>query len=177
MRDLARDVHVLLDERGRGRERGSDVREPLDLDLGRQVLDGIDLDAEQILDGVGVLVAAQALRGDVAHGPGCAFVDRALEPRDEPVDFVLIRLPLAGRRHLPATELPYDLLEDLGVLGHGLGGKLLEAQLAGAINGVVAVDAIGLEHCKALLLACVLESAPRQRAADRDDGDARRREP
>ena len=66
MRDRARGVDVLLDERRRHAERGRDVREAVDLDLGRQVLLGIDLDVEQRLHGAGVLGSVQALRRDVA---------------------------------------------------------------------------------------------------------------
>ena len=66
VRDGARGVHVLLDERRRRAERGRDVREAMDLDLGRQVFLGIDLDVEQRLHGRGVLGAIEALRRDVA---------------------------------------------------------------------------------------------------------------
>ncbi len=66
MRDRARHVDVLLDERRRHAERGRDVREAVDLDLGRQVLGGIDLDAEQVLHGAGVLGSAEPLSGHVA---------------------------------------------------------------------------------------------------------------
>ena len=96
VRDGARGVHVLLDERRRRAERGRDVREAVDLDLGRQVFLGIDLDVEQRLHGVRVLGAAQALRRDVAGLLRRVLVDRALEARDEAVD--LLRRSAAGCR-------------------------------------------------------------------------------
>ena len=121
MRDRARDVDVLLDERRRHAEGGRDVREAVDLDLGRQVLGGVDLDAEQILHGAGVLGSAEPLSGYVADFVlGCAGIDRALEPGDHRVDFRLLGLRAARGRHEAAAQLVHDGFEHLRVLRHGV---------------------------------------------------------
>ena len=140
MRDRARHVDVLLDECRRHAERGRDVREAVDLDLGRQVLGGIDLDAEQILHGAGVLGSAEPLSGHVADFVLAALgIDRALEPGDHRVDFRLFGLRAARGRHEAAAQLVHDGFEHLRVLRHGVRGELLETELAGEIERVIRI--------------------------------------
>ncbi len=157
VRDGARGVHVLLDERRRRRERRRDVREAVNLDFRGQVFLGIDLDVEQRLHGMRVLGAREALRRDVAGLLRRVLVDRALEARDEPVDLFGCRLRLAGRRHQPAAQLDDRGLELLGVLRHLVEAEALERDLPGELGGVVALRAVAVEHGEALALAPLLE--------------------
>ena len=71
-----------------------------------------------------------------------AFVERALEPANQRVDFLLRGLDHAGRRHLAPAQFAHDFLEDLGVLGHGLGAKLVQKEVTGANVLVVATEAV-----------------------------------
>ena len=149
---MARDADVLLEERRRHAERGRDVVEAVDLDLGRQELRGVDVDADEIVHGGRVLGAVQALDRHVAgarhHG---VAVDRALEPRDERVDARLLGLRLARRRHQPAAQLAHRGFEHLRLERHGVGAHAFEHEAARGFGRVVAVDAVGLDERPLLL--------------------------
>ena len=71
-----------------------------------------------------------------------AFVERALEPANQRVDFLLRGLVDAGRRHLAPAQFADNFLEDLGVLGHGLGAKLVQKEVTGTNFLVVATEAV-----------------------------------
>ena len=73
-----------------------------------------------------------------------AFVEGALEPANQRVDFLLRGLEIAGRRHLAPAQFAHSFLEDLGVPGHGVCIKLVEEEVAGANGLVVATEAVGL---------------------------------
>ncbi len=73
-----------------------------------------------------------------------AFVERALEPANQRIDFLLRGLQHAGRRHLAPAQFAHDFLEDLGVLGHGLGAKLVQKEITGGNALVVAAEAVEL---------------------------------
>ena len=60
------------------------------------------------------------------------------------VDFLLRRLGHAGRRHLAPAQFAHNFLEDLGVFGHGLGAKLVQKEVTGGNELVVATEAVGL---------------------------------
>ncbi len=144
MRDRARGVDVLLDERRRDAERRRDVREALDLDLGRQVVGRIDVDVEQLLHRVRVLGAVEPLCGNVAD-LRVVFrvrVDGRLERRDQRVGVGRFWLRIAGRRHQVSAKLTDGGFEDFGVLGDGLQGDALERHVAGEVVLVVAIRAV-----------------------------------
>jgi hypothetical protein len=54
------------------------------------------------------------------------FIEGALEPVNEGVDFLLRGLEIARRRHLPPLQFAYGLLENFGVRGDGAGVELTE---------------------------------------------------
>src|SRR5438128_6018947 len=104
MRGLSRGGDILIKECGRDAERGGDVPEALDFDLGRQEFLGIELDAQQIADGRRELGPRQALdrymsrlrltasarqAGDIDL---LGSIERRFHPRRERVDVALIRL-------------------------------------------------------------------------------------
>src|SRR5262249_54973462 len=76
--------------------------------------------------------------------PLAAFVERALEPANQRVDFLLRGLGKAGRRHLAPAQFAHSFLEDLGVLAHGPGAKLVQKEVTGANALVVATEAVEL---------------------------------
>src|SRR5690606_38196349 len=174
MRGRARQIEVLLDECRRRAERGGDVREAVDLDLRRQILRRVDLDAEEILDGFRELRAVEALGRNVAD-PAIlgALVDRVLEPPYQRIDVGLLGLTGARRRHQTAAQLRDRTLENLGVLGHGLRSQTLEAEVSGAIERVVAIGAVGLEQSPPLLLAEAVTRENKNRC-DGSDGSSSR---
>ena len=169
---MTRDTDVLLEKRRRDAERGRDVVEAVDLDLRGQELGGVDLDADERLDRGRVLRAVQTLDRNVP----CArhhrvSVDRALEPRDQRVDVLLIGLRPARRRHQASAQLTNGHLEDLGMRGYGLGAEALEHRSARGFGRVVALDAVGLDQ-RPLLLGAVAEEAG---AMDYEGGDTERK--
>src|SRR5262249_4993775 len=122
-----------------------DVVEAFDRDIGREVLRGIDLHSQKVLHGIGILVAVQALDGNAARKVRrAALVERALEPANQRVDFLLRGLGNAGRRHLAPAQFAHNFLEDLGVFGHRLGAKLVQKEVTSGNELVVAPEAVGL---------------------------------
>ena len=51
---------------------------------------------------------------------------------------------IAGRRHQAPAQFAHSFLEDLGVPGHGLCVELVEQDVAGANDAIVATEAVGL---------------------------------
>jgi hypothetical protein len=78
------------------------------------------------------------------HRRLATFVEGALQPANQRVDFILRGLRIARRRHEAAPQFAYSVLEDLRVLSHGLCGELVEHDIASANYGVVATDAVAL---------------------------------
>src|SRR5205807_3893184 len=90
------------------------------------------------------LGTVQALDGNAARKVRlAAFVERALEPASQRVDFLLRGLGHAGRRHLAPAQFAHNFLKDLGVFGHGPGAKLVQKEVTGANALVVATEAVG----------------------------------
>ena len=116
-RDGARGVDVLVDEVGRHLQRGGVVVEvALDVVVG-QPGRGVDVQPEQIADGVLILAAIEpAQRHASGAAPGGLGVDFGLEPRHERGRRLAVRATGAGRRHQTAAQLADHLLGDLGVL-------------------------------------------------------------
>ena len=146
-RDLRRRGQILLEQRGRYAQDVGDVVETVALVVGRQELGRIDVEREQIAHGVAVLGSIQAMDGGGAgiRRGGGGRVEPLLEITDETGSCLVVGLRLAWRRHLPATQLARDFLEDLLVLGHLLKVDILERQAARLAGKVMAVDAVTLD--------------------------------
>ena len=130
-RDRARGVDVLVDEIGRDLQGGGVVVEvALDVVVRQQRL-RVDVEPEQIADGVRVLAAIEATQ---RHTSGMrlrrAGVDFVLEPRDEVGRRLTIRAPGAGRRHETTAQLADHLLGNLGVLVDRVQIELRQRQAA-----------------------------------------------
>ena len=119
---------------------------PLMLSSGSQAL-GVDVEPEQIADGVLVLAAIEATQ---RHASGAAAtvprVDLVLEPRDERGRGLTVRAPRAGRRHQTAAQLADHLLGNLGVLAGRVEIQLGQRQAARLHPVVVAGDAVLIDE-------------------------------
>ncbi len=158
MRYRPRGTQVLLDERGRDAEGRRDIREPVDLDVARQVLRRIDLDTEQRLR-IGVLGPIEPLSCNVTDGRllrarRYRATVRSTQSRHR------CRLGRAagcrGGMSRPRS-FPDDRLEELRVLRHRRrGAQLIEAKVAGEVVGVVALGAVAIDDLPLLLPRRVL---------------------
>jgi len=80
---------------------------------------GSSLHSQKVHHGIGILGTVQALDSNVPRRLRLAgFVERALEPARQRVDFPLRGLGSAGRRHLAPTQFAHNFLEDLWMFGH-----------------------------------------------------------
>ena len=131
---------------GRHGERRGDVVEAVHLDLGRQQVLHLDLDAQQRAHGVGVFGAVQALRGHVSGARGLlAGVEAALQPGDQGVVLRLRGLLAARRRHQVAAQLAHRGLPELGVLRDVRLAQRVEGDATRPVGGVVAFGAVVLQ--------------------------------
>ena len=121
---------------------------------------GVELDAQQIVDGRSVLGARHALHRHVAgYGASNTAGDAAtrgaielrLHPRHERVDLALIRLAASGRRHQPATQLAHGGFPDVGVILNRVQGQGVERHTSGMDRRAVAPGAVGVERLARLL--------------------------
>ena len=116
--------------------------------VARQQRLAVGLQGQQILDGVDVLQPVQPPRrhparvGVVRGGA----VERGFERRREGVDGGGVGARPALRRHLPATQLADDPLEDLGVRVHPADVQSVEHQAGRLESLVVAGDAVAVEQ-------------------------------
>ena len=116
-RDGARGGNVLVDETGRYLQGGGIVIEvALDVVV-RQQCRRVDIEPEQIADGVGILSAVEAAQWHTSgFGIRNPRVDFVLEPRDQFRHRLTIRAPGASRRHETTAQLADHFLGNLGVL-------------------------------------------------------------
>ena len=124
------------------------VVEPEAGHVARQQFGAVDLERQQVLDGVDVLDTVQPPGGDAARvGRGLALaVQGGFECGEERVDVggVGTRPPLGG--HLPAAQLPDHLLEHLDVCRGLPDVDGVERQTGGLQSFVVTGDAIAVEQ-------------------------------
>ncbi len=142
--DLARGVHVALEQHGRNAEHVADVVEAVGGVVRRQQRRGIDIERQQIANGVRVLGAVQA----VQHGPSGIGLDRGRpierirKPGDELAACRGVRLRRALRRHHPDAHFPDGLFPDAGLRGDVRIVHVVERQPAALRALVVAAGAV-----------------------------------
>jgi hypothetical protein len=146
-RDRPRRIDVLIDEVGRYLQRRRVVVEmALDVVVRQQRL-RVDVQADQIANGVGVLAAVQTAQRHTAGSGGHALlVDLGLEPGDERGRGLIVRPPRARRRHQAATQLADHLLGDLGMLADRVEVQLRQRQAAGLAAVAVAAHAVLIDE-------------------------------
>ena len=121
--DLRCRRNIAVHQRRRQRQHLRVVVEPEARIVGGEQRRTIDLQREQVSDCIDVLEAVEPVYGH-APGIGSGFrrpVERGLERVGEGVPRRRVRPRAADRRHLPAAQLAYDLLQHGGV-----GGRLPE---------------------------------------------------
>ena len=139
---------ILLEQRRRDAQHAGDVVEPVALVVGRQQIGDVDLQVEQIADGVAVLRAIETMDRLVARMdlPDRAAIQRLLERDGERFERRLVGTRHALRRHHPAAQLHDDLLPHVGVRG-GVGGiHAFEREAAGLGTSGMAGQAVLLNE-------------------------------
>ncbi len=153
--DLLGRVEVVLDGRVLHRLDVAEVGEAFAADRVAGGVDaGLDVDAGQVVDGVGVFGAGQAADGDAAGIAGVLRVELA-ERRSDPrhrrgplrVGGEVVRV--VGGRHVAALEHQRDVVPQVCLLAHGRGGQargqLVEVDATLGSGAGVAVGAVLLE--------------------------------
>ena len=146
--DPARRRHVALQQpRSHGQDVGV-VVEAVGEIVGRQHRPGIDLQVQQIADGVRVLQAVEAMNGRPAGIRLCGggAVEGGLQPRRERVVGRGVRPRAARRGHRLRTQLLEDLLPNIGVYPDVLDVDGVEGEVPRQQALVVAGDAVAVEH-------------------------------
>ena len=140
---------VALQERGGDVEEVRVVVESEAQVVGRQERRRVDLQRQQVADGVGVLGPVQPVdRGPAGIGVRLRRpVERRLQPRGRGVvgGGLRTRTPPRGR-HRAFVQLQQHLLPDVRVFADGFQRRLVEGQVAGAEPFVVAGDAVAVEE-------------------------------
>ncbi len=151
VRDGAGGVQVLIDERRRDLQGlRVVVVAVLDVVCGQQ-RGGVDVQAEQIADGVLVFAPVETTERDapdvLVRG---GRVDRVLEPAGHLEHGLVVGALLASRRHEAAAQLADGLLPDLRVLGDRLGAHDVERHAPRPVLEVVAAHAVILQQAPVL---------------------------
>ena len=158
-------VRVALDQHGRDSERAGDVVEPEARVVAGQKLLRVDVQREQIADGVRVFRAVQPVqRRPAGIRRACGEpIELGLEVRDELLLLLLVRPRFARRRHHARPELAHDLLPLLG-----RSSDLVDVQAVEVEPGEQRARALGL--LAMALVARALEERMRRRRRLRAGG-------
>ena len=145
--DAPRRRHVLLDVQRRHRQHVADVVEPVAGVVGRQVPRVVEVEPQEVADGVAVLGPVQPVDGRRAGvgALGRRPVEPGLEPRHELLPFAGVRGGPPGRRHLPREKLVQDLLEDRRLLPRRRVAHAGQGQAGGPRPVVVAREAVTVD--------------------------------
>ncbi len=144
---LAGGADVSLQQHRRNAQHVGDVVEPVGRVVGRQQRGRVDLQRQQVADGVGVLGAVEPVHelaariGTRGGGP----VQRGAQPADQPLARGAVGLRNALRRHHAHAHLADHLLPDVRCLGRLGEIQAFERQTAGLGAGVMAGDAVLLD--------------------------------
>ncbi len=167
----AADGHVTLDQHRRKREHVADVVEAVAGIVGGELGAGLDVERQQVANGVAVFGAIQAVNGGTAgiRMRRGGVVEFAAEPLGESERNLRLRVWQPGGRHLPGIYFTKNLFPGGGVFADVGGIQGLDGNARGFEFLVVAADAV-LVHQRArggLLLA-----GGRQRQRDGQTGES-----
>ena len=139
---------VALHQRRREREGAREVVEPVAGVVGGQQRLGIDVEGQEVADGVGVLGPVQAVRRHPARldGRGGGAVELGLEPPAELVEGRPGGTRPAGRGHHAAAQLQDHPLPDVGRLADAGHVRGVESEPPRLQPLVVAGDAVPIEQ-------------------------------
>ena len=138
---------VLLDVQRRHRQHVADVVEAVAGVVGRQVARVVEVEPQEVADGVAVLGPVQPVDG---RRPGIGALRRrpvelGLEPRHELGPGTGVRGQPSGRGHLPRAKLVQDLLEDRRLLSHRRVAHVHQGQAGRPRPVVVAREAVAVD--------------------------------
>ena len=139
--DLARGADVAVEEGRRHRQHARHVLEAFLIRLvGPEHRRRVDLEREQIADGVHIFAAVQSMDRDAARVRMArgGLVERFLERRDHRLVGRPVGTRRTGRRHLAGAQLADDFLPGFGRLVHTVGINPFERQPGGLQPFVVA---------------------------------------
>ena len=139
---------VALEQRRRHRQHVGVVVEAVRPVVGREQGADVDLEAEQVPDGVGVLGPVETARRGPARSRvgGGGPVDGGLQPRREGRVAGRLGPRPPRRRHRPRPQLADDPLPRLGVATHVVEAVRLERKAAGLQPVVVAGHAVAVQQ-------------------------------
>ena len=146
---LPRRRQVALHQRRRDRQHARHVVECVSRRVGRQQLGYVDVERQQVADGVLVLPAAEAVERGAASRVGIGggrLIERRFKLRDEGVERGLIGPWTTRWWHCAHPDLPDYLLPHLGSGAHVRRVDRVERQAAGPQPVVVAGDAVPIEQ-------------------------------
>ena len=145
--DLGGRRHVTVHQRRRDREDVCVVVEPDPAVVGGEQR-GVDVQRQQVVDGVDVLEAIETVHRNPARigRSRRRLVQRGFERRDELIGAGLVGTRPSGRRHLAGADLADHFLEILGVHARLCQVDLVEHQPGGLQLLVVARHAILVEQ-------------------------------
>ncbi len=112
---------VAFQQEGRYPQRVRDVVESIGRIVRREQRRDVDIEREQIADGVGVFGTIESMEKSRPARMGVrggSTIELRLQPRDQTVVRRLVRSTRTLRRHRSGSKLTEDLLPHLGTLGH-----------------------------------------------------------
>ncbi len=176
-RHAAGGAQVALEQRRREALGVGDVVEALTDGVGRQERRDVDVHAEQVVDGAGVLGAVEALERPPAgiRVGGGMLVHACLERAHEIVERSSRRTLRPGRRHHAGAQLTHDLLDDLRRFLRPHRVEAGERQPSGLGAVAVAGGAVGGDQLALHRGAEGMPGRGRRRLTSRRRGDGRRR--
>jgi hypothetical protein len=139
---------VALHQRRRDRQHVGDIVESAALVVWREERRCVDLERQQVADGVCVLGAVQPMQGRAAWtwSRGGRAVDRRLQIADESVQRGGVGPRHSRGRHHAGADFPDHFLPELGRLRDVREIRVLERQLSRTRAVVVTRDAVRREH-------------------------------
>jgi hypothetical protein len=106
----------------------------------------VDVEREQIADGVAILRAIQAVQSWRRQPLDCAVIELALEPARDLHICLARRAGIAGRRHHPGAQLADYVLPLLGIRRDAVELRVLEREAAGLLGVAMAVEAVVVDR-------------------------------
>ena len=146
--DLRGRQEIPLQQSGRDRQNIADVVEAVARLVRREQRPAIDLERQQIADGVCVFGAVEAMdcRSARIGIRRRGAVERGLEIRDGRGVGRGVRAPSRRRRHHAGPELAYHLFPHFGIVAHPIGVDRLERESSRTESFAVTRHAVAIEH-------------------------------
>jgi hypothetical protein len=125
--------------------------------IGRQERGGVDVEGQQVSDGVlilGPIEAAQRVRTAGIRSGGRRGIERRCQPRQQRAPVVRGRLRHVGRRHRARVHFAHDLLPDFGSSPGVVDVEPVQPQVRCLEAFVVARDAVAIDQTTGARRGC-----------------------